>query len=59
VIGYITATAGPDDGNIFGRKHVGFVAAPAQSVDMGMLDQKEDIRRGALLLSNNELFLQG
>jgi len=59
MIRYIAAAAGPDDRNIFGRKHVGFVAAATESVDMAMLDEKEDIGRGLLLLARNDLFLQG
>jgi hypothetical protein len=59
VIGHIAAAAGPNDRNVIRRKHVRFVAAPAQRVDMRMLDKQENIRRRVLLLGNNELLLQG
>jgi hypothetical protein len=58
VIGYIAATAGPNDWHIIRRQHIRFLAAAAQSVNVGMLDEEEDIRRALTLFERHELFLQ-
>jgi hypothetical protein len=58
VIGHVAAAAGADDRNILWRENVRFLAAPAEGVNIRVLDEEQEVIGGFVLLECDELFLQ-